>query len=144
MHLQLQLRYHTEAEKFKKSIVCDKFSLELNQLRKALKEVENDEDKCDYYDILSKIEDVTADKIKSSRVKTKLLESNPANQFKNHGKYNLETLLWYLWDNTDIQAEFVHNYIIPKCNENPNSGITDAANELLGLVVHQLFLEPTS
>lgn len=79
VHLQLQLRYHTEAEKFKKSIVCDKFDLELNQLRKALKIVENDEDKCDYYDILSRMEDVTAEKIKISRVKTKLLESNPAN-----------------------------------------------------------------
>jgi len=48
--------------------LCDKFDLEINQLKKALKEVENDGDKCVYYDILSRMEDVEAEKNKTSCV----------------------------------------------------------------------------
>ena len=110
--------------------------MELNQLRKAIKEVENDDDKCAYYELLSKVDDVIAEKSKTLRVKTRLLESEPANQLKNHGKYNLETLLWYLWDNAEIRSEFVHCYLIPQCNENIKLGNPAIADELIGLVVH--------
>lgn len=144
LYSQLSLRYRTEIDLFKQSLIYDKFDLELNQLKKNLKEVEKDEDKCAYYELLSKLEEVEAEKNKIPRVKIKLLEPEPANQFKNPGKYNLETLFWYLWDNSDILAEFVHNYLIPECNQNFKLGNSDKANKLISLVVHQLFLEPTS
>lgn len=59
--------------------MCDKFDLELNQIKRTLKELEKDDDKCAYYELLSKYDDVEAEKNKIPRVKIKLLESEPAN-----------------------------------------------------------------
>jgi hypothetical protein len=108
----------TEIDKFKVLVSGDKFDLEISQLKKRVKEAEQDDDKCVLYEILAKIEDLELQKTKNRpRATTRILEENPAKQFKNHGKYNLETLLWYLWDNADVQAEFIHNYLIPECND---------------------------
>ena len=98
-------------------VACDKFDTEIAQINKKVKEVENDEDKCTYYDFLSKIEDLEVLKGKLVQPKIKILEENPTQQFKNHGKYTIETLLWYLWDNADIQVQFIHNYLIPECTD---------------------------
>jgi hypothetical protein len=49
--------------------MCDKFDLELNQIKKTLKELEKDDDKCAYYELLSKFDDVEAEKNKIPRVK---------------------------------------------------------------------------
>ncbi len=98
-------------------VACDRFDTEIAQINKKVKEVENDEDKCAYYDFLSKIEDLEVLKGKLVQPKIKILEENPTQQFKNHGKYTIETLLWYLWDNADIQVQFIHNYLIPECTD---------------------------
>lgn len=82
-------------------IQIDKIELQITQLKKELKKQESEADKCAYYEILAQIEDLDVLKSKVEKAKLKVLEESPANQFKNNGKYNLETLFWYLWDNND-------------------------------------------
>jgi len=48
----------TEIDRFKVQLAADKFDLDITQMKKKLKDIETDEDKCDYYDLLSRMEDL--------------------------------------------------------------------------------------
>jgi hypothetical protein len=54
----------------------------------------------------------------------------------------IDMLVWYLWDNKDIQNTFIDEFL-KNCNEHLANKEKQKAIELIELVVHDLFLEHT-
>jgi hypothetical protein len=55
--------------------------------------------------LIKKVSDLT-------RPELRQLETDTALQFQSQGKYAIETLVWYLWDNQTIFNLFIEEFVI--------------------------------
>lgn len=55
----------------------------------------------------------------------------------------IETLFWYLWDKPDIQTEFV-TFCLQQIQSHLQLQEAQKAKDLLEMLVHDIFLEPTA
>ena len=74
----------------------------------------------------------------------RILEPNPAAQFTADGKRSVESLLFYLWDNPEIQKIFTDNYMIQYSNEQLRKDRKDKVKSFFDLIINHLFVEHTS
>ena len=56
----------------------------------------------------------------------------------------IKPLFWNLWDNQEVQDEFVKVFVIQQCKEHLNANRPKKVEEILEMVVQNLFIDYTS
>lgn len=73
-----------------------------------------------------------------------MLQEDPTKQFTSRGMDAIKPLFWNLWDNVEVQDEFVKVFIIQQSKEYLNANRPKKVEELLEMVVQNLFIDYTS
>ena len=86
---------------------------------------------------------VIAESHNLKKPKVWVLQERPDLQFTSDGKRVIEQMFWYLWDNKQVHELFVNEFLIKNCEAYFQRQEVEKAQELIEVVVNDLFLEHT-
>ena len=95
-------------------------------------------------ELCKSLDQVQIQKGKNKKPTFRILFDAPERQLGTDGKRSIQTLLFNLWDNQDIQDTFVNDFFITHCKEQLKLNNFKEVNQLCDLVVNDLFTEHTS